>query len=273
MLSKRRFFALSLVLLLSLSAPLSQVFAQEGSEQQDPAAPAAQEATQEQSETQRLESLVETLKDSAARQELIGQIEALIEAKEQAEGAPQESAADPSAEEAGNRLLARVSNRVDAVAKQLAEAAGVVLKLPEVATQAWEAARDAEIRQSLMEIAGKVLGVLLAAGVVQWLVMKALTRPRQGLESRAHDGVLVRLLLLFLRALLMLLPLAAFAAVAYGALPLIEPRRITRLVTLALVNAHILASVATIAGDFVMAPRAPGLRLPRIGDETAYYLR
>jgi small conductance mechanosensitive channel len=93
------------------------------------------------------------------------------------------------------------------------------------------------------------------------------------LNSRQRDGLAMRLLLLLVRSGLKLLPIAAFAAVAYGLLPVFEPQRVTRLVALALVNAHILASLITVVGDFVFAARAPGLRIPRISDETAYYLR
>src|SRR3546814_17772808 len=77
--------------------------------------------------------------------------------------------------------------------------------------------------------------------------------------------------MLILRLLLELLPIAAFAAVAYVVLPLTDPRPATRLVALAVVNAIIVARAVRAIALVLLSPSAPQLRLPHLSDESAHY--
>jgi len=69
-----------------------------------------------------------------------------------------------------------------------------------------------------------------------------------------------------------LIPVAAFAAAAYGLLPLLEPRAGTQLVALTLVNAIILVRVILALAKLILVPGAPSLRLLPLDNESVQYL-
>jgi len=215
-----------------------------------------------------LEKLVETLEDPKSREALVEQLKALIETQETA---PAESApAEPKG--FGARLLAALSHRIDALAGQLSAATGALVGLPEVLAGLWRDSQDPEVLARWAKIAVKILLVLAAGFAAQWLMSWALARPRRAIEARQREAFVVRLVFLLVRTVLDLLPIAAFAIAAYAVLPLTEPRAATGLVTLAIVNANLLAMVVLAAARMVLAPRAENLRLFPIGHETASYL-
>ena len=114
-----------------------------------------------------------------------------------------------------------------------------------------------------------MLGLAALAG---WLVAAAVTRPRRALDARVAHGFLVQLPLIVGGALLDLLPLAAFAAAAYGLLPLFDPSAPVRLVALALINASVLARGVAVVARIVLAPSSEARRLLPIASETAAYV-
>jgi small conductance mechanosensitive channel len=69
------------------------------------------------------------------------------------------------------------------------------------------------------------------------------------------------------------LPIFAFGFASYIALPLFHPAETARLLIAAVVGAQISASLVSAAAAAVFASAAPGLRLLRLGDETAAYLQ
>lgn len=254
----RRLFASAGLVLLVVAALLRAappVKAQEAEAATAPSGPA-------------LEKLVETLEDPKSRAALVEQLKALIETQERAQGEP----APAAPEGFGARLLAALSQRIDALAGQLSAATGALVGLPEVLAGLWQDAQDPEVLARWAEIVAKIALVLAAGFAAQWLMSWAVARPRRAVEARQRDVFVVRLVYLLVRTVLDLLPIAAFAIAAYAVLPLTEPRPATGLVTLAIVNANVLAMVVLAAARMVLAPRVETLRLFPIGHETASYL-
>ena len=215
-----------------------------------------------------LENLVRTLEDPQAREDLVKQLKALIEAQNAAAGEAQAT----ESEGFGARLLAALSHRIDLVAKQLSEATGALAQLPDALADLWQKSKDPEILSRWSEIVGKIVLVLLCGSVAQWLSGRALARPRRAVEQRAREGLLLRLLFLLVRTGLDFLPIGAFALAAYLVLPLTDPRPATRLVALTFVNAQVLVAVVLVAARMLLAPWVPNLRLFAIDNETATYL-
>ncbi len=89
--------------------------------------------------------------------------------------------------------------------------------------------------------------------------------------SRRAVEVLSRLSTLLLRTVVDVLPLLAFAVVAYGILPFVEPRPFTRVVAISAINVTLLIQAILVVARAVFVPNTPRLRLFRMGDETAAY--
>ncbi len=98
-----------------------------------------------------------------------------------------------------------------------------------------------------------------------------MTRPRSAVEARVEDRLWLRVTLLLIRTLLDLVPVLAFAGAAYGALALLDPERITRLIAVAVINASLLSWAVLVAARLLLAPRVETLRVLSIEDETANY--
>lgn len=119
---------------------------------------------------------------------------------------------------------------------------------------------------------GKVILVLLAGFLAQLLVSRLLSRTRASLEDRDTYSKGFRIVLTSGSTLLELIPIAAFAAAAYGLLPLLEPREGTRLMALTLINASVLVRAVMAFTRLLLMPGAPSLRLLPIDSESVQYL-
>ncbi|MFQ5983967.1 MAG: mechanosensitive ion channel family protein [Alphaproteobacteria bacterium] len=211
-----------------------------------------------------LETLVETLEDPAAREQLVGELRTLIAARQAVE---QEAPASP-----GAAFLQDLSERLSTFGQQLAglvEKAGDVSRIP-----AWlgDQARDPDRRALWLEVVRQLAWVVIVGGVVGWATGRFLARPRQALVRREAIGFWLRIPVVAARTFLDVLPLAAFAATAYATLAIVQPSEQVRLVALAVINAVVVARGALIAFRLVFTPLAPNLRLLSLKDETSAYL-
>ncbi|WP_425450495.1 mechanosensitive ion channel domain-containing protein [Virgifigura deserti] len=240
-----------LLAVLSLLIGLASAEAQE-----TPAATAAQPTAEQ------IDNLVATLEDPAAREKLIEQLRLLRAAQAEAEPAEAEA-------EAG--VLGALSDRVDRTSAALAAAAGVLADLPELAGDLVAQAADPDVRASWLDLLMKLAVVLIAAFFAQWLIGRLLARSRRAVENNGARSLWVRIPLIVGHALIDLIPVVAFATVAYSVLPLTEPRAATRLVTLAIVNAHIAVRVIAVIAQILLAPAVSSLRLAPLSDESANY--
>ncbi len=245
------------VFLLGLLLPLGAAAQQEQSE------PAAPEASPE-----RLEELITTLEDEAARQRLVEQLRALLAAQQAAE----EAAPELQPEGFVALLLAELSKGVDRMASQLGEATEALIGLPQAADSVWEQAQDPQVRRTWLDILGKIVLILAAGLLAEYVTRRLLARPRRVLGDREGDSLVLRFVFLLTRTALDLVPIAAFAATAYGILPLTEPRPVTRLVALTVINANVIVRVVMAVARMLLMPDAAALRVVRMSDETANYV-
>jgi small-conductance mechanosensitive channel len=221
-----------------------------------PQASAAAAPTVEQ-----LQQLVATLKDDKARAQLIAQLQALIAAQD----AQQQTGAAPKSWFAGLQV------QLDAIGGEILAAAPILAQAPSIGAWAERQVEDPAQRQRWIDITSK-LALILAAGfaaeVVTRFLLRRLTRL---LHARPSESAGAQLLLLALAALIELLPVLAFAAVAIFVTPLTEPAIRTRGVAGVLIATTVWArGFLAIARVVLLSPRAQ-LLYP-LGGETRAYL-
>ena len=261
--SSRPFVAPLLALLLFLLplAALAQVPAPAPASPPATAQPAAEQAKT----VAELEALVGTLTDEAARTKLVDQLKTLIEAR-RATAEPKQDAG------AGAEFLGRLTNEVGRIGQQFVGAAEFIVDLPQVFGWATTGIGDPTMRKALIDFAMALVIVLAAAIATEWIVRRVLTRPRRAVESKHHDRLVVRLSFVFVRLLLDLLPVLAFALVAHAAMAFLDPPWRIRLAVLALVQANVVVRLIGVAARSLLAPEFASLRLLGVGDQTAQYI-
>jgi small conductance mechanosensitive channel len=212
---------------------------------------------------EQLEELVATLEDEAERDKLIRTLRGLIEVRQTQEA--------PEGQGLGGRILSLLAAKTEALTGQLGQVGQVLTGLPRLADEIWRQSRDPEVLGRWAEVAAKLVLILLAAFAAEWLLRLLLSRARRAIESRRIESWPTRVVLLLARTILDLLPILAFAAAAYGILAVAEPRPVTRLVALAIVNANVLVRIVLAVARLLLTPQAASLRLFPVTDETANY--
>jgi moderate conductance mechanosensitive channel len=224
----------------------------------------AQDAAPAAADRAKVESLISTLQDEGPRNQLIEQLRLLTQAQDA--GQPQ-----LITDGLGARLLSVVSGRVEEVSDTLAQAGHAIYAAPAALHWVSRQAADPIERGRWIETAFKVLIVLGLATAIEVAVIRFLGRFRRRLAEQPRNGWWVWILSVLARTVLELLPILAFAAAAYGILPLTEPREATRLIVLTLVNASVLARAILALGRILLSPGLPQLRPLPLGDESANY--
>ncbi|MDF2094970.1 mechanosensitive ion channel domain-containing protein [Aquibaculum arenosum] len=243
--------ALPLILLGIIAAPLAAQEAQTN--------PDSLPATSE------LDNLLQTLEDEGERQRFIDNLRTLVEAER--------AQASEESDGLGTRVMGQVSDAVGDLSDELTDAAVELSELPLALWRGIESLQSPATRASAMEVAGKVILVLLGGFIAEFLLKRLLARPRRSVSDRHGDTKVLRLAYLLLRTLLDTLPIVAFALVAFSLLPLVEPKPVTRLVALALINANLLSRIIGVIGGMLLVPGHPGLRFLPMSDETASYFQ
>jgi small-conductance mechanosensitive channel len=213
--------------------------------------------------TKDLQALIKTLEDKGKRDEFLGTLKALLKARQAAEGEKKEGAAG---------FLSGVSARAKAAANQIVAAASAVLKtgtfLRWIGTQ-WADPLKREKWKLGFLIGLAILAIGLAA---EWIARFVLRSPRAKVEAQVSDAWPIRLLYLAARTLLDLLPIGAFAAAAYSALPLFDPPDAVRLIALTIIYASVLSRSIKAVARMILVPKAEGLRLVPMETGNARYL-
>lgn len=211
-----------------------------------------------------LERLIGTLEDDAERQRLVAQLRTLIEAQRQ-------QAAEPEAGPVSS-VIALLSDRVENFADQLSATAVVLGDVPRLLDWVRSQVADPAARERWIAVLGKLF-VVLALGLFGDRIVNALLAgARRNLDGRNGHSWPSRLLLAVARLALDLVPIAVFAALAYLALPLLSVKGEARSAALLIIVGYVAARAVLAAALAVLAPRAPGLRLLPVSDETANYL-
>lgn len=178
----------------------------------------------------------------------------------------------PDAAGIGGLFISFVSDRMEEMAGHLSEAGRGLLAAPELARELLVQARDPQTLLRWGVMWAKVALVLIASLLAAWLTRRLLRRIYMALEDREKERTWFRGLLLAGRTLVGIIPIAVFAAAAYGVLPLADPAFETRLIALSLVNAAVAAGVILALARMIFTPGMPLPGLPFAGTETGHYL-
>ncbi len=232
---------------LAASAP---VLAQEGT-------PAADSA-----DAQSLENLVETLESPEQRERFIADLKTALEAQQAAEA--REDAEGASA-------MRAFSDGIATLGRHIVDLAGAIADIPEAIDWLIEHWGEREERDAWLISFGKLVAIIVAGIVIGLIVFRALRRPRRWVEGLEEPSPWLQPALLLYNAVLRALPNLVAAGAGYGVLTVIEPADALRVVALAIISAHLIASVVKAAGTLVLAPYAPQLRLVPITDVNAAY--
>lgn len=238
-------------------------FAQQALAQEQAPAPASERPVSAED----LRQLSAAIEDEAKRAELLANIRALIEARE---AAPTPDKLPAQTLITG--VIGELSESVAEIQATMAALAGKLELLPAAVTYAVDQALDPETRARWLTAAAAAMAIAIAAVAVEILVKIALYRPRHALESREAVALPLRLVMLIARAIIDLVPIAAFALLVAAVLSIVDVEPQIRVVALTIVNAYVLVRAIMVLARAILAPAAPSLRLFPIASETANYL-
>ena len=210
-----------------------------------------------------IRSLIDTIEDDNARAAFVGHLRALLALEREQ---TQET------ETASGNLLAALSDQIRRASEHVLSALTIVLDLPRLVRWFTTHLGEHAFRMTLLEEFLRfavVIGIALAG---ERIARFAFREPRRAIEERESDDLAARVLFLAARTMLDLLPLAAFAALAYGTMPLAEPADVTRLILLAVVNSRIIVRAIVAIARMALAPSVHELRLLPLGDFGAAYV-
>jgi small conductance mechanosensitive channel len=228
--------------------------------QADPSPAAAQPAPVSIGE---LERLVQTLQDDTARAKLVTELRALIAA--QRGSAPEQPAA--------TAIFGQVSQQIDALTGEILAGVGVLVDAPRLYGWARRQVSDPAARGLWLEAGYAFILVFGVALIVEWLVRRALARLVPRLPTRRGDTRPVRALFALLGFVLDVLPILAFAAVAYTTVAVVlEPLTRARITLSVLVSATIEARLVLCVARSLLLPADAGAVFVPFGAETRNYL-
>ena len=263
----RRWVTASLLVAASVLVPAAPVFSQDeriGADETE-AAPGAGEAALSVS---RIESLLRTLRDDAAREDLILALETLLEA----ERARTSDVLVAEASGAGAAAMALLSQRIEEIGRLATKVSRFAADLPALAVRLAAAGADPEVQRRSIALLLDLILIVGAGFAVEWLVIRLLARPRFELREREGDSEWLRGLFLLERTLIDLAPVGAFGIAAYTTMAFVDPGPGARVAALIIVNANLLVRAITVVSRMVLRPRYSSIRLLRLSDDTASYL-
>lgn len=246
----------ALLVIFCLLSPLA--FAQAPAPAPAPAQPAATNAPLSETQRRDVEGLIQSLSDEQARGQLIGQLRTLLQAA-------------PAPAEARQDWLADVTHSLGGLSSGVLAVLGEVESLPALAAQAADGLTDPLTLERILRTVVLVAAVLVAALLAEWCATLLLRRPRAAVERKGTNFWPLRALLMLVRTLLDVLPIAAFAAAAFGVLALVDMGFVVRLAVVTVINANVMARLVTAGGRALLAPGTPSLRLLPLSDESAAY--
>ena len=215
-----------------------------------------------------IERLLQSLEDPQRLEELKEDLRALLALQDAEVREVQE--VEPKG--LGGKILFLASGYVESISRVLDESGQHLLQLPALAMDLTEQAQDPEVLRTWGEMAGKVFLVLLAGTLARRIFHRLLARARRSLRDSENHNKGIRFLLFAVSTLLELIPIAAFAAAAYGLLPLLNPRTGTQIVALSLINAYVLIQAILTFSRLLLAPTTPSMRILPLDNESVHYL-
>lgn len=214
-----------------------------------------------------LSALLDTLSDEAARARFLAQLRALVES----EAGTLAPATAESPAPGRDDWLSGATQSLGAFSGSVLSLVGEIEQLPAQAGQLLGDLSDPLVLERVGWAVTMVIAVLAAALLAEYIAKAALARLRRAIEARPGRGFFMRALLLALRTLIDIVPIAAFAAAAFGVLALVEMNFIVRLAVVTVVNANVLARLILAGARAVLTPDAPQMRLFPLDHEGAAY--
>ncbi|MEM7045426.1 MAG: mechanosensitive ion channel domain-containing protein [Pseudomonadota bacterium] len=215
----------------------------------------------------KIEGLVKTLEDPAARDKLIDQLKALT--------AAQDSADEPkNVDELGLSFVEIVTQQIDTVARTSMELSSTIVDLPDLTDWLVQQVTDPDLRDYWIDLFVKLV-VVLGGSVIGYHIVRRLLSPTiDRFYAERPDGLVTKVPLALLRGGLRLIPILAFGAVGYGLLTLLGDWNgdAVSVFGRSLVDATIFCMVLVVGARTVLAPSAPGLRLVGLADGHARYV-
>lgn len=241
----------ALLLILMLAAPAALPVAAQTSSGGSPPAGAVT--------LDELKRLVKTLETDAERKQFVDTLKQLIKARE--------ATARPKPN--GGGLAARINKGLERLGEQFAYAARILRQVPSawnwLALQ-WE---TPELRSFWWEIIWKVL-LALAAGILAEIAARLMLRPwRAQVEAKGSAAFIPRAGWLGVRTALDVLPIGAFALVAWLVLDQLAPGPAVGHVADYFIIASLIARAVVSAARMLLAPKATNLRLFEMEDGAA----
>ncbi|MQP67037.1 mechanosensitive ion channel [Niveispirillum sp. SYP-B3756] len=225
-------------------------------------APAADPAV----DAKQVDTLIQTLEDPAKRDGLLAQLKALQAVEQQRQGT------EAPASSLGSRFLSTLSDRVEEVSQQIAEAGRAVIDAPHALRWLNQQVANPVKRDNWLRLALHLAAIIGAGYAARWIAIWLLRRPRHALGARNGHHWWTKLPLLTMRLLIDLLPMAAFALAGFGVLSASDAPRAVRLASLTILNASLIVQGTLVITRFLLSPNTINLRLVPVSDETAHYL-
>jgi small-conductance mechanosensitive channel len=220
-----------------------------------------------------VQNLIGVLENDAERARLVGQLKLMIEAQ------PAAPAIGSPVEGLSQLAIDTVAVRINRLSMELWAALDFTQAGARISDWVGRMVMDPAPRQHLFDTMLRLALVFGAALLAEALLRIALAQPRAALERRVPSHIWSKAAHLVILALVEVMPLALFAIVANLALPATSvlsanngTAMTAELMAATLLNGFVLARAVALAARLILAPRAPTLRLPPIGDETAQYL-
>ncbi|MBN2644446.1 MAG: mechanosensitive ion channel [Desulfuromonadaceae bacterium] len=210
-------------------------------------------------------AVIETLEDTAARGRLVQQLKIIVQAQ-------QEEVAGNEVKTAANQLLKEISSYLNQASSAFTVFANSLYEVPRLALWMKGQLVGPETRTVWLEILFNLFLTLSFGYFVYYFIRVAAGRFQRKIQQRDVTDWFSRFIGLLTVGILDVLPVVGFAVATYSCLSAIGPRENTRLVALAWVNAFILAQIIAATLNFLLSPRAAGLRLFRIADPGSVYL-
>lgn len=260
----RLLLALSLLLTPLFAGPLAAQAA--GASTAVEAPPAASPVPE--GRTSDLRALLDTLSDEAARARFLAQLRALVDSEAGAATAP---AAVEEPAPGRDDWLSGATQSLGAFSGSVLSLVGEIEQLPAQAEKLFSDLADPLVLERVGWAVTMIIAVLAAALLAEYIAKRLLAGLRRAIEARPTRGLFMRALLLALRTLIDIVPIAAFAAAAFGVLALVELNFIVRLAVVTVINANVLARLILVGARAVLTPDAPQMRLFPLDHESAAY--
>lgn len=260
-----RLFALLLVLACVLPAH-AQVSLPQMTTGSAPAA-AAPAPTVSAEERARIEALIAQLENEEQRKHLVEQLRLLLRVQE-----PTPATNGGALGDLGRLFFGAIAGDVTGRLERMFASMRPIAVMERLGDWTTRLVEDPAERDRLFEFVWKLIAIIGAGVAAEYAVRLLLRGPTRRLAARPAIGITARVFRTLLGIGLVLLPLAAFVAVATLVGPFLAARPLTALAVSHVVSAYLLVKLVNGIASMVLAADGEVAQLLHISPETAAYL-